>query len=382
MRSSSTESRSNEKDHALGSLVELEKHIPVMRGSDTTVLHRSLCQWRASAIVADNIIGMSSSPAAISKIFLQVQTALHGLHVHVLEIHELERRMRQLVSHIDDVATLPSSVYVQILCLVLRDFVMLAGPQRFCFVGFPRHVEDARAFASIGTLMDHVMVLHEKKDIGMPHSAASMTDEDYYSSDEEEKQRKKHAPEPPLSQLHRYYETTHQIPILHMTFVENKMDKIYPALQSVFTPCVVLAIGNQGSPFWEPLTRAAHRSEYLAFHVPTLLKNHMARFPESDTAATIATAFAQNRLVPVEISLALVQAAFHEMQIARGVILSGFPRLLGHTLPYIQDQLSAITSMLGPISKVGHPDPNIFPASSQHSPVSRCFILRVRMRHC
>ncbi|RHZ21703.1 hypothetical protein DYB26_000419, partial [Aphanomyces astaci] len=212
-------------------------------------LHAHLSQLTASAVLGD------VSDLDVSRL----QRHFHVEGVHVLPIAHVEASVDALWPHpghpMDDRS------FVELVCLMLRQ----RNLRKVLFIGFPRTLLEAQTFRAIGVDFDHVAIL-TKKVMPVPHA---LTDEDYYSSDEEVKASKKNAPEPQLSQLSRYFtDTAPRGAIQALTYVD--ITRVYPHLEAWFRPNVILAVGNKASGFHDALQRAAHSSNCVYVHVPTL----------------------------------------------------------------------------------------------------------------
>ncbi|RLO13494.1 hypothetical protein DYB28_010378 [Aphanomyces astaci] len=296
-------------------------------------LHAHLSQLTASAVLGD------VSDLDVSRL----QRHFHVEGVHVLPIAHVEASVDTLWPHpghpMDDRS------FVELVCLMLRQ----RNLRKVLFIGFPRTLLEAQTFRAIGVDFDHVAIL-TKKVMPVPHA---LTDEDYYSSDEEVKASKKNAPEPQLSQLSRYFtDTAPRGAIQALTYVD--ITRVYPHLEAWFRPNVILAVGNKASGFHDALQRAAHSSNCVYVHVPTLHAKHVQRFPFSDRAKRIRAAWTERRLVDVEITVDLVKTEVLRQPVSTRVVLTGFPRMMGNTMPYVHDQVVALTEHVGAVNQLLH----------------------------
>ncbi|RHY02923.1 hypothetical protein DYB25_002838 [Aphanomyces astaci] len=296
-------------------------------------LHAHLSQLTASAVLGD------VSDLDVSRL----QRHFHVEGVHVLPIAHVEASVDALWPHpghpMDDRS------FVELVCLMLRQ----RNLRKVLFIGFPRTLLEAQTFRAIGIDFDHVAIL-TKKVMPVPHA---LTDEDYYSSDEEVKARKKNAPEPQLSQLSRYFtDTAPRGASQALTYVD--ITRVYPHLEAWFRPNVILAVGNKASGFHDALQRAAHSSNCVYVHVPTLHAQHVQRFPSSDRAKRIRAAWTERRLVDVEVTVDLVKTEVLRHPVSTRVVLTGFPRMMGNTMPYVHDQVAALTAHVGEVNQLLH----------------------------
>ncbi|ETW10147.1 hypothetical protein H310_00517 [Aphanomyces invadans] len=295
-------------------------------------LQAHLSQLSASVVLGD------VSDLSLSRLERHFQTK----GVHVLSLAHVESSVEAMWSQpghpIDDRS------FVELVCAMLRQ----RNLHRVLFIGFPRTLLEAKTFHSVGVAMDHVTVL-TKKVLPVPHA---LTDEDFYSSDEEEKARKKNAPEPQLSQLTRYFTETSPHAFHATTYVD--IGRVYPQLEALFRPRVFLAVGNKASGFHSAVQRAAQSSNCVYVHVPTLHAHHVTRFPSSDRAKRIQAAWAERRLVDVAITMDLVKLEVLRHPISTRVVLTGFPRVIRNTMPYVHDQLMALAEHVGHVDQLLH----------------------------
>ncbi|RHY35461.1 hypothetical protein DYB32_000085 [Aphanomyces invadans] len=293
-------------------------------------LQAHLSQLSASVVLGD------VSDLSLSRLERHFQTQ----GVHVLSLAHVESSVEAMWSQsghpIDDRS------FVELVCAMLRQ----RNLHRVLFIGFPRTLLEAKTFHNVGVAMDHVTVL-TKKVLPVPHA---LTDEDFYSSDEEEKARKKNAPEPQLSQLTRYFTETSPHAFHATTYVD--IGRVYPQLEALFRPRVFLAVGNKASGFHSAVQRAAQSSNCVYVHVPTLHAHHVTRFPSSDRAKRIQAAWAERRLVDVAITMDLVKLEVLRHPISTRVVLTGFPRVIRNTMPYVHDQLMALAEHVGHVDQV------------------------------
>ncbi|OQR98427.1 Nucleoside Diphosphate Kinase [Achlya hypogyna] len=280
---------------------------------------QTLCQWSVSMVLGDFDLAEVDMAALRARLpqFL------------VLHMNHLEQALSDYASTTSPVA----DDVVALLSVVLRRRI----GRQLVLVGFPRSLAEAESFGRIGCAPDHVFVLH-KKVLAVPHE---LTDEDYYSSDEEEKQRRKEAPEPEFDKLLRFYAG----PALHhVTFVKPEM--MYPPLVRALRPTVVLAAGHSSSCFVGPLRWAANatrRPRATHVHIPDLLDAFVQAFPTTSTEAL------GN---PVFVMHVMRNTLCHST--AQVIVVSGYPRVIGATKPYVREQLGALETAIGPVTKLLH----------------------------
>ncbi|KDO31464.1 hypothetical protein SPRG_19546 [Saprolegnia parasitica CBS 223.65] len=280
--------------------------IVTITGPNEATLSTTLCQWSISIVLGD-------------------------FDLSDVEISALQARLpRHLVLHMDEVAAsmqeYASDDVVKLLCFLLQRRL---GKQ-ILLVGFPRSLAEAEQFEATGSVIENVFVLHRKV-LAVSHEP---TDEDYYSSDEEDRARKKSAPEPEFDKLLRHFAGPR---LRAFTFVQ--LPRVYEPICDALRPRVVLAIGHE---LLAPLTLAvatSHSAVHL--HVPHLLEAHARAF---STPASVQ----DSALVAQLLRDALCRSG------AQVVVVTGYPRVVGATKPYVQEQLSIITAAVGPLRKLLH----------------------------
>ncbi|KAF0693109.1 hypothetical protein As57867_015821, partial [Aphanomyces stellatus] len=306
--------------------------------------------------LATNIVSVGS-PATLRSQLTRVAASVVLGDVDELDVARLQRHFQRDGVHVLPLAHVESSVramhpaepvddetFARLVLQLVRD----RGLSQVVFLGFPRTLGEAKAFGELGVACARVVFLH-KKIIPVPHEP---TDEDYYSSDEEEKARKRNAPEPQMSQLARYFGETRAAATTETTFVD--VNRVYPVLtQQLGRPSIVLAVGNKASGFHAALQRAAHSSHCVYLHVPTLLLQHVDRFPTSDRAVRIQAAWAARRLVDPAISIDLIKSAFLRTTAPR-IVITGYPRVIGNSMPYVHDQVAMLVDHVGPVTQLLH----------------------------
>ncbi|EQC27829.1 hypothetical protein SDRG_14413 [Saprolegnia diclina VS20] len=280
--------------------------IVTVEGPNDAIVLSTLCQWSVSIVLGDFDLSDVETAA------LQARLPRHL----VLHMNDITASMRAYAS--GDV--------VSLLCFLLRRRV---GKQ-VLLVGFPRSLAEAEQFEAVGCPIENVFVLHRKVRV-VPHEP---TDEDYYSSDEDERARKKNAPEPEFDKLLRHFAGPRLRPL---TFVH--LPRVYAPISDAIRPRVVLAIGHD---VVAPLSLAVATSHHAVhLHVPHLLEVHARAF--STPAAVQDSALVAQ----------LLREALRQ-RIAHVVVVTGYPRVVGVTKPYVQEQLAIVSTAVGPLRKLLH----------------------------
>ncbi|CAK4734397.1 hypothetical protein AeNC1_007340 [Aphanomyces euteiches] len=305
----------------------------IVSAGNLSCLKKQLCQVTVASVLADFDIG------EVDHVRLQNHFGQDGAVVLPLAHVEATINAKQPVDEPVD-----AIMFVRLVCQLLME----RSIRKVVFLGFPRTLDEAKAFQRIGVDCDKIVVLN-KKIIPVPHEP---TDEDYYSSDEEEKARKKNAPEPQISQLTRFYSETYPNAFHSFTFVE--FDRMYPKVESLlFRPRITLAVGNKSSGFHAALRAATNFSDCAYIHVPELLMQHVKRYPSSHRTGRIQSAWKCGRLVDLDISMELIKSALLH-SLTTHVIITGFPRVIGDSMPYIHDQMDMLEREVGTVHQLLH----------------------------